>query len=81
MLPWLQIWVVKEMKLSNRKLAAHQAKLPRLEVQQGFISFHSADIALVMTDIETELKNLLVDGQKTKYVIRSNMFLRTNSIK
>lgn len=32
----LQIRVVKEMKLSNRKLAAHQAKLLRLETQQGF---------------------------------------------
>lgn len=27
MLQWLQIQVVKEMQLSSRKLAAHQAKL------------------------------------------------------
>lgn len=33
-----------------------------------------------MTDVGTVLKNMLDDGQKTKYVIGINMFLRTNSI-
>lgn len=34
-----------------------------------------------MTDVDTVLKNVLDDGQKTKYVIGINMFVSTNSIK